>query len=125
MHRQTPAHDAPSECLADGLMAQADAEKWNALIEADQIDDAARPRRRSRPRRDHDRSRLFLEQRRRIERVVPNDTDIDAGKPLDLLNQVVGEGVVVIDDDQSAKDDLAIRVVRRSWERKRSTNDER
>src|SRR5438067_6079569 len=111
MHRQARSHDAPAERLADSLMTETDAEKWNAFVEADQIDNAPGSRRRSRSRRDDDRSRLFRQQCGGIKRVVPNHTDIDAGKPLDLLNQVVGEGVVVIDDDDRAKDDLAIRVV--------------
>jgi len=125
VHRQAAAHDSRAERLADRLMAETDAEEWSAFVEADEIDDAARTRRRSRSRRDHDRSRFFLQQRVGFERVIPNYTNIHAGKPLDLLNQVVGEGVVIIDDDDRAKDDLAVRGVRRSWGTKRSTNDER
>ena len=115
VHRQLAAHDSRAERLADRLMAETDAEEWSAFVEADEIDDAARPRRRSRPRRDHDRSRPFLQQRVRVERVIPNHTNIHAGKPLDLLNQVVGEGVVVIDDDDRAKDGSGRRDGWGSW----------
>ena len=51
-------------------MSEADAEERDALVEADQFEDAAGAVGRARPRRDHDRRRLLGEQRFRIEAVV-------------------------------------------------------
>ena len=116
MHRQAATHDSRAERLTDRLMAETDAKEWSVFVEADEIDDAARTRRRSRSRRDHDRSRFFLQQRVGFERVIPNYTNIHAGKPLDLLNQVVGEGVVIIDDDDRAKDGPGRRDGWGSWQ---------
>src|SRR5947207_2676700 len=85
-------------------MPEADAEERDRIVEADQLDDAARAVRRAGTGRDHDRARPFCDQRRGIEGVVAHDTHAFAGDALDLLDQVVGEGVVVINDGDGAKD---------------------
>ena len=104
-------------------MAEAHAEKWNLCIEADEIDDSPRTRRRPRPGRDHNRPRSLFQELVWIEGVIPQHVNLRAGEPLDLLNQVVGEGVVVIDDDDRAKDGSGRRDGWGSWRGKRSTND--
>ena len=99
VHRNAAADDARAERLADRLVAEADAEKRDAVVRAYQFDAASRASWRSRSGRDDDRARSALDQRHRIERVVANDGQRDAGEAFDLLDQVVGEGVVVVDYD--------------------------
>src|SRR5260370_41961327 len=111
MNGHRAANDAAAERLADRLMAEADAEAWDFFVRADEIDDAAGAGRGSRTGRDDDRLRLLGDQRGRSERVVANDANSVAGEPLDLLDQVVGEGVVVIDDD----DGRAKEAPAKSW----------
>src|ERR1700682_5813132 len=89
MDRDAAAHDARTERLPDRLMAEADAEKRNAIVGADQIDDAAGARRRSRARRDDDCLRRLPQQLVGIKRVIAHDGYSFARQALDLLNQVV------------------------------------
>ena len=105
MNRHRAANDAGAERFADRLMPEADAEERDGFVFADQIDDASGARGSSGAGRDDDGLRLLRDQRGRIEGVVADDAHRAAGEPLDLLDQVVGEGVVVIDDDDGqAKD---------------------
>ena len=101
MNRHRAANDAPAKRFADRLMAEADAEKWDFLVGADEIDDAAGAGGRAGAGRDDDRFRVFRDQCGRIECVVADDANRSAGEALDLLDQVVSEGVVVIDDDEA------------------------
>ena len=101
MNGHRAANDASAKRFANRLMAEADAEKRDFLVGADEIDDAASAGGRARAGRDDDRFRVFRDQRGRIECVVADDANRSAGEALDLLDQVVGEGVVVIDDDEA------------------------
>ena len=98
VHRQRAAHDARAKRFADRLMAEADAEEWNVCVRANEIDDAAGARRNAGTGRDYDRARTLGEQRVDVECVIAHDAQRGAGDALDLLDQVVGEGVVVVDD---------------------------
>jgi hypothetical protein len=90
VYRNAPANDARAERFADRLMSETDAEERHVLFglhqSLDQIDAAAGARRRARAGRDHDRARIALDQRLRLERVVANDGQRDAGEALDLLD---------------------------------------
>ena len=103
--RNRPANDARAERFADRLMAKTDAEKRDGLIGANEVDDTARASWSSRPGRDDDRRRFLGDQRRGIEGVIAEDANGAPGEALDLLHEVVGEGIVIIDDgDRRAKD---------------------
>ena len=106
MNGKAPADDARAKSLTDCLMPEADAEERDGIVGADEVEDASGARRRAWSRRNDDRPRLRCDQCCRIERVVADDIDGNARKALDLLDQVVGEGVVVIDydDRRGAKD---------------------
>jgi hypothetical protein len=104
VHRQLAPHDPRPERLGDGLMAEADAEQGDVAVRADQVDAAPGARRGAGSGRDDDGPRPRGEQLLRLERVVPDDVQPFARKALELLDQVVGEGVVVIDDGDGAKD---------------------
>jgi hypothetical protein len=104
MHRELASHDLRPERLGDGLMPEADAEERDVAVRADQVDAAPGARRSARPGRDDDGPRPRREQLLRLERIVPDDVQPFARKALELLDQVVGEGVVVIDDGDGAKD---------------------
>ena len=108
------ADDARPECFGQGLVTETDAEERNGGVGADEIENAAGARRSAGPRRDDDGAGAGGDQLRRLEGVVADDGELASGKPLDLLDKVVGEGVVVIDDDDwgGAKD---APVGRRSW----------
>src|SRR5205085_9433175 len=93
------ARDACAECFADCLMAEADAEEGNGGVGANELEHASGARRSAGAGRDDDRARTFGDQPAWIELVIAHDAQLRAGKPLDLLHQVVSEGVVVIDDD--------------------------
>jgi hypothetical protein len=80
-------------------MTQTDAEERDRFVRANQVHNPSGARRRPRSRRDDDRPRSLGNQRAGIERIVAQDAYRAAGEPLDLLDQVVGEGVVVVDDD--------------------------
>src|SRR5262245_55655205 len=103
VHRRGAAHHARAERLAERLVPEADAEERDIFIEADQLENAARAIGRAGTRRDHDRARLLREQLRGIEAIITDYLQPRAGEALDLLNQVVGEGVVVVDDDERAR----------------------
>src|SRR5206468_4212231 len=103
MHGNAPAYDFRAERFADGLMAEADAEERDGVVGTDQFEDASRARRRARPRRDHDRLRLLIEQRIDVEAIVADDLQFEGREPLDLLDQVVRERIVVIDNGDHGK----------------------
>ena len=100
------ANDPRAERLADRLVSETDSEERDRLVGADEIEDASGTRRRPRSRRNDDCPRLRCDQSAGLEGVVANDVERGAGEALDLLDQVVGEGVVVIDYDDrcGAKD---------------------
>ena len=99
VYRHAAADDARAERLADRLVAEADAEERDVAVAAYEVDAAAGAGGRSGSGRDDDRARSALDQRRGVERIVADDRQRDAGKAFDLLDQVVGEGVVVVDYD--------------------------
>ncbi len=102
MDRHLATHDARAERLGDRLMPEADAEERDRRIaldiETNEIDAAPGACRRPRPGRNDERTRLLRDQLRGIELVIAKDAQPLAGETLDLLDQVVGEGVVIIDD---------------------------
>jgi hypothetical protein len=99
VHRHRSADDPRAESLAERLVAETDAEKRDVAIGADQLDDATGARRSAGTGRDDDRRRTRAEELARLERIVADDADRAAAQPFDLLDEVVREGVVVIDDD--------------------------
>src|SRR6188508_3863039 len=121
VHGDRSADDVRAEGLADGLMPEADAEERDGAVGANEVDDAAGARRSARSGRDDDGARPVGDQRVGIEGVVAHDTQALARDALDLLDQVVGEGVVVIDYGDGAKDTSRLEAstrlprVGRSW----------
>ena len=97
------ANDAGAERFADGLVPETDAEERDRFVGADQFEDAARARRRAGTGRNDDRLRLLIEERVDVEAIVAHDLQFERGDPLDLLDQVVGERVVVIDNGDHGK----------------------
>ena len=90
------AHDLAAEYLADGLMAEADAEDWHFAAElADDIFADARIPRDARPRRDDDARVLFRLDLGHCRLVMADDLDVRA-KLRQQLVDVVGKGVVII-----------------------------
>ena len=97
MHDLARTHDAPAEGLADALVPEADAENRNAPGEApDHLERDAGLVRRARPGRDHDlRGRERLDG---VERDLVVAHDVHPGAQLaEVLHEVVGEGIVVVD----------------------------
>src|ERR1700676_4344130 len=93
------ANDFPAECRADGLMAQAHAQDGKLSCEApDELDANAGILRRARARRNHDAvwpaPGDFLDGNL----VVSMDFDI-ASELAEILRQVVGEGIVVVEQE--------------------------
>ena len=107
VHHLGGAHHPPTIRLADGLVAEADAEQWGGR--AKPLDHGERDARLvgvAGPRGDHHRSRLHRRQRLGAQRVVA----VDGGGGAELaevLHQVVGEGVVVVDDGHNPAERLA------------------
>ena len=100
MHQPARAHDLAAECLDDGLMPEADSEHRDRPGErANHLDRYAGIMRRARPRRNAQMSRR--------ERTRLPDADLVVALHLDLctehekrLHEVVGEGIVVVDQQQ-------------------------
>jgi hypothetical protein len=91
VYRHSAADDPRAEGLADRLMPEAYAEEGDVIVGAYQLDAASRAGWRPWSRRDDDRARSTVDQRRRIECVIADDRQRDAGEAFDLLDQVVGE----------------------------------
>ena len=90
-------HDLAAERLADRLMAQADAE--NRHLPASLLDDFQRHAglvRRARPGRDHDALRRQLANLLDRQLVVARDAHV-LTQLAEVLHEVVGEAVVVVD----------------------------
>src|SRR4029077_5436303 len=96
--RHRTAHDFAPVRLADDLVPEADAEEGYGVVGANQIDDSPRARRRAGTGREHKGARPLRHERRRLEGVVAHDAHALPGQTLDLLYEVVGEGIVVVDD---------------------------
>src|SRR5215216_5588545 len=100
MHDTFGAHHFPAVRLADRLMPETDAENGDATTpSADRLDGYASFLGRAGTRRQHD------GRRRQDADLVDGDCIVaahdDFGSELtQVLNQVVGEGVVVVDDEQ-------------------------
>ena len=99
VHQVRSAHDVAAKSRADGLMSQADAENRNFAGEVpDQIDADAGVLRRARTRRDHDALRLHGLDLGNCDLVVAANLDLRAQFP-EVLNQVVGKGIVVVENE--------------------------
>jgi hypothetical protein len=96
--RLLAADDFRTESLADGLMAEADAEERDGGVEADEIENAAGAGGGAGAGRNDDGSGALGEERGGLEGVVADDAQRLAGQPLDLLDEIPGEGIVVVDD---------------------------
>jgi hypothetical protein len=107
--RQLAAEDARAEGFADGLVTETDAEEGNRFVRANQVDDAAGAGRRAGTGGDDDGPRLRGDQCSRIEGVVANDVQRLAGETLELLNQIPGEGIVIVDDGDAPEEVGAMR----------------
>src|SRR5690606_19900236 len=98
MERRHAAHLA-AERDPDRLMAEADAEDRELAREAsDRLDRDARVLRSTRPRRDDEAARSVRSDAVDVDRVVPNDAGART-ELADELDEVVGERVVVVDDE--------------------------
>ena len=101
MHELRRAHDLAAERLAEGLVAEADAEERHRRA-ADELEADPRLVGRARPRRDHD--PLGPERERLVDahRVVADDLHV--GPELaEVLVEVEGERVVVVDEEDHAR----------------------
>src|SRR5271170_4116453 len=99
MHKLRGADDVASEGCADGLMAEADSEDWPLAGEAlDERDEDAGVLRRTGAGREHE--ALGIEGLDLVdgELVVAADDHVGA-EFTHVLHQVVGEGVVVVEDE--------------------------
>src|ERR1044071_2218956 len=100
VHHATRAHNPPSERLPDRLMAQTDAEDRYLAREAlDERHADARFGRCAGPRRDDDSVRLPRRDLAERERVVAIHAHVRT-QLAQVLHQVVGEAVVVVDHQQ-------------------------
>ena len=100
VHQPAGAHDAAAEGLDDGLVAEAHAEHRHAPGErADHVHRHARVARRAGPRRDAQVGRR--ERQRLVDRDLVVAAHVDLGAEHEEgLHQVVGERVVVVDEQQ-------------------------
>src|SRR5205807_4312842 len=99
VHLPPGARDRGAEGLADRLMAEADAEDRDARPEpADNLEGDARVVGCPRARRDHDPLRPHRADPGQVDRVVADDLGLGA-EFAEVLDKVVGEGVVVVDDE--------------------------
>src|SRR5262245_51029732 len=99
MHKRRRPDDSAPEDLADGLMSKTHAKDWNGFMKA--LNDSfghARVMRRARARRNDDvrwLQRLDLFQRNAVvsehTQFIPHLTEV--------LDQVVGKGIVIVDDN--------------------------
>src|SRR5262249_30564383 len=99
VHRYRRAYDLAAERLADGLVPEAHAENGNALRGLlDQIEADAGFIGRAGPRREHDRVRICREHVGARELVVAMHSDLRP-QPAEIMDEVEGEAVVIIDQD--------------------------
>ena len=99
VHRHRRAHHLAAEDLADGLMAEADAEQRHlARRLADQVEADAGLIGRAGAGREHDRLRLGRDHRVGRNLVVAMNDDIRP-QPAQIVEQVEGEAVVIVDQD--------------------------
>jgi hypothetical protein len=102
VHDGAGAHDAAAECHPDRLVAQAYPEQGHAPPGAGphHLDGDAGAVRLSRARRDHHAVGIEREQLRHRGRVVAEDVHLRA-KLAQILDEVVREGIVVVDHQQA------------------------
>ena len=100
VHQPVRLHDLPPERLADCLVAEADAEHRHLARErAHQRDGDPSLSGGARAGRDHGDARLEREHARDRDRVVAVHGGRFAQRP-EVLDEVVGEGIVVVEDEQ-------------------------
>ena len=100
VHDTLGTDDASTVRFADGLMTEADAEDGNRASPAtDCVDGDPRLRRSARSGGQHDGVRGELADFIDGDRVVATHVDVRTELP-EVLHEVVGEGVVVVDDEQ-------------------------
>ena len=106
VHQPAGAADDAAEGVADRLVAEADAEQRQAAFagQADHRQRDAGLGGRGRPRRDEDVRRTLVDHLLRGHLVIAVDADPGA-QFLEVLHQVEGEGVIVVDDGQHAAAD--------------------
>ena len=89
-------HDLAAEHLADGLMAEADAEDWHLAAERpDEVLADASVFRHARARRDHDALVMLRLDRGYRRLIIANDLDVRPEFRQQLVD-IVGEGIVII-----------------------------
>ncbi len=112
MHEPRRTHDLAAECLADRLMTEADAEDRHFSGErADQGDEDAGLRGCFGPGRQHRGGGFEGKHVGDAQRIVPID-DWLFPQLAEVLNQVVGERIVVVEDEQHASNLLSYRRTR-------------
>src|SRR5262245_38284681 len=103
VHHDAGSHDTRSEDLADRLMSKTDAEDRH--VARDLLDKLQRdPRfvRRAWPRRDHDMCRTHRTYLFDADGIVAHHMQFLAEFP-QILHEVVGEGIVVVDDEKHGR----------------------
>ena len=105
VHGDGRAHDVAAESLSDGLMAEADAEHRDALAGATgEVEADAGLAGRARTRRQDDGVRLEREDRVGGGLVVAHHLD-RAHQGADQMDEVPGEGIVIVDDQDAGHGD--------------------
>src|SRR5262245_49012511 len=116
VHQRARAHHTPAEGLADALVPEADAEHRDAALRegADRGDGDAGVGRPARARRDDERVGRAREQLGHGRDVVADDLDVRA-ELAQVLDEVVREGVVVIDHQQPRHQSTPSRARSMAW----------
>src|SRR5690349_2224198 len=111
VHDARRAHDAAAEHLTDALVTEADAEDRN--LAGEPMDDIHRDAgfvRRARTRRDRDRVGRLRGDRLERDGVVALDGDVGT-QLAEILREVVGERVVVVDQEELHDPSRAVRAI--------------
>lgn len=104
MHQGLGPYDLPSEGLSDRLMPETDSENRNPPCKRlDRCDRDSGLIRRTGARGDHDMGGMHRFDLRNRNRVIPKDPDF-CPEGAERLHEVIGERIVIIDDENHASD---------------------